>query len=262
MFQCWQGLCRPTDHVDEEDLQTIYLAHISDDCSIGEEHDNSPQPNVFIPETLDDLDKILLEDLTEPDECIWIDQHKSDAEQWRKLVDHRDQSIFTKHADLFLRDFGLEVFTTHDQFKQKQTEQQIDLGGTYPTTIAYLTLPSPSLEHSYKQAYLGMSHYTSYHEEVEPIETNGGFAAPVVVPPALSTADIQRFKRAFKLLALAVPDNRESETVNGDPQSSTGSPGSSKTERKKPNETPEKHDVDLTHPQLRLLVRSSTECGS
>ena len=242
-FKCWQGLCRPIDHMTDDGILELYhMTRGEDDMSDDEASDTGSGPKYMHPSALEELNRVLLDDHAVQGfeaEDEWLQQHNDVVHEWRQQT--TNGSLFS--APLLLEHFGLEIFYTNDSSRGQWTVEQLQVDNVYQSTIAYLKLPTRvHASHHFPLAR------TDEYEEMT-VDTDGGTAAPVETPPPLLEADLTKFKRAFMILDLRVPARIFSAPEGHTPAFETI------------HLHPREGDLstDLRQPKLRMLLSCRTE---
>ena len=203
---------------------------------------------------LEALDDILLEDCAEFGETLWFMRHEDKCNDWKERTGypgHTRRGFFTKHSNLFFRHFGLSIWTTHTQPSQGKPKQ-LKVTDQYTSTVAYLTVPTESVERTLKRGYR-----EDFEGSDEPfVATEDGTAEVLRMPSPLTKIDTLKFSRALRVLgvtAAAHPDR--------DQPPSTVTKVESKQSRSQSATAEDAETTDACKPELRLLLRNGVDGG-
>ena len=207
-FKCWKCTCRPTDHQTEKQRRDLYI-DMNDffecgTCKIS--HSQSQDGCELTPTQVEELDEILWVDYTDSPNCLWYERHQFTRNGWFDSLNanptpHRS-AFFGAHRDQMLRDFGLEVWTSHTQDKFPTEAQLRHQREIFTSTIAYLTLPGGSYGWGFKrESEEHQAYFNAGHTAI--LDTEAGVGIPIGCPPSLSAIDARKFVWAINILGLA-----------------------------------------------------------
>ncbi|KAK5136086.1 hypothetical protein LTR08_004136 [Meristemomyces frigidus] len=239
-YKCWTSQCQPIDHLDVGRLEEKYGT-----C------------REYLKEELTELNANVLESFPvfgsrssgfEDLRSEYDNDHNNSIAAWHECVGKGGHMVgeLGRQADLFLRQYGLQIWTS---------QMQIDVGGYEArlikhATLCYLKLPTPArAEVSYETGVDSLSkNWLDGYET--PYAGANGSALLVVMPPKLSAKSLTRFSRMVELLDLEILANSKRILATAE--------GDTEAEEDPAVYVDEKPDEELW-PRLMLLTRNILE---
>lgn len=210
-FACFQGLCKPIDHMSDTEQVGMWQDFFADceqcggcSCSSGEQVKELNERQLRVLE--DELDSIMADE--GPEASPWWMEHDNRCERWQgktgnKFQNAENHGLLTTYSRHLKRDFGLQVWATHTQKKEQKQDTQFAATGFFESTIACLTLPCSKTRQTLERGY---SESLVQAADSPYLATQNGDGVEVAMPSELSTADHFRFSRAIKMLGLTPED--------------------------------------------------------
>lgn len=267
-FRCFQGLCKPLEHLSDSkqvdiwrDIRYTCGCLTCMDSDDEEDGDEKACLHVVPTDKLNARQQKTLEEFLDSvgagedeEDSLWWMEHESRCSRWHgKTGSPIDpmRGLLSDFAKTLLRNFGLELWVTHTQ-SPKGKPGQFRVVGVYASTIVFLTLPHAKTRKSIDRGRRAFANLNTY--EVPFVATEGGGAAFMEMPKALSTTDSTRFSRAVSILGL-IPqiDDEENEDAT------SGIEEESNVERDE-NEDSGKRDAPVQMgPKLAVLYRQAVD---
>lgn len=191
-FACWEGRCDIEDHFTAEKLKEIFATH-SERCECGITYD------LLATELNGAQTFCLIGALTR--EAADDKVHMSRKESWEAKAGRSattDRGLFSRHKQLFLRDFGLRVWVSHSQ--QNDGIVQAHKVDRHPSTVSYLTTPDSG---KVKGNYERRIEDPDAHYDMPYLSTESGYGLSVAPPTRPSEQSLRRFPRAMRMLGLS-----------------------------------------------------------
>ena len=243
---CWTNRCSPADHITLEERIELYY-----DFFDGPDHDEADLP-IYLTELndkqLEDLNDALLKTSSSEDPYRWL--HEDRKEDWLAKTGSPtapSRGIFSRHASLMKRHFGLEIHISHTQLEPHHDLTEED---ERRSTSAYLTL----LGYTKFQSSLGRREERTHTEwccEDGPhpmyCSTENGIALPVAIPSQLSKESLARFNCALKVLRLSPMSE------NGDKNTTLRASGVDAKPSAEPGEVD--GSSQMSRPRLMFIMR-------
>lgn len=208
-FKCFQGLCKPIDHLSDSEQVGIWR-DLFDECDYcGGRGCSGSGPETELNERQRKALENFLEDMMQdegPEDSSWFMEHENRMTRWQGKTGaptEQSRGLLSNYSALLLRNFGLQLWVTHTQPKTKKPGQWTAVD-VYSSTVAYLTLPCDKVHHTFDRAW---SESRSYSDGLPFLATESGGGVSVATPGELSAADFFRFSRAVKMLGLKPTDN-------------------------------------------------------
>lgn len=199
-FKCWENDCKIIDHFSTELLLEVYnewADERSDECCSDCGEWLTEHATVWDQER---MGEVVTEMLGEDGE--WYDAHLGRKQSWEARVGFStgsERGFFTKHEQLFQRDFGIKVWISHTQLTEGAAKQS-KASDALTSTRACLTLPDSS-------KIDGQFERRQEDEDFEDVDapllsTESGYNLAVALPSRPSAPSLERFPRAFRMLGL------------------------------------------------------------
>ena len=220
-FKCWEGRCKPHDHLRPCDMRKgmleDYGMYVCKHCSqevydIHDVCDVHPNRRHGLSDgDMDALDERMMQGFRAWDDEQWIEEHEEGADSWESTASGWSASetgIFCRNNDILRHDFGLEVWHTH-------TQETLPLGDRNRyyrmTDISHSTLTYLVLPHGDANTILHeVPHGDDLSASDRPWATHeDGDATEVILPNPISDKNIAAFKKAFQMLNLVAPHEPE-----------------------------------------------------
>lgn len=261
-FKCYQGLCRPRDHMPRNEILEL--------ATIMRTNQERPMVEEATDQELEAVDKQMHEMVDAGWEPSWYSEHTSSASCWSSFSKSKDNMHYNLQY-ICLMHFGLGIWTVNRK-TPKVAAHQREVRNAYWSSEAYLTMPTRS--------YLHVFDRPDCHEDESGMDEGpwrdeeDGLGVGVVMPKSLSDSDAARFKRALAILGLGPADVMRPKTG---PRLSADTDLLSLADVKRPKDRPilpglgfidlqdypspdrpkiEREHLEQWMPQLRLLVNN------
>ena len=199
-FNCWRGLCQPTDHLDRAEV--IVAARqclgLEPQWSGDLTDSQSKRINKYMHYCIKRNVKDEMYNFSG-----WCERHKRRVEGWAGFVatSNRDSNSFSQFSRGLQQEFGLGVFAHHTRTRQ-YADQQIRRGGKLWSTEVFLFVPDQGFIRSHRHP--GVTHLNPNNilDQNSVPENSIGGSFPIAMPKPLEEKDITKFKRAFLKLGI------------------------------------------------------------
>lgn len=204
-YKCYTNTCDILDHLTDDELTEMYCDVFDEAIEEGD----LPLPPDKGP--LTEEQRAMCCDAVQDGEIDFYETHLDNREEWKARVGRPTEDsrgFFTKHQEIILAGFGLELLIAHVAHKVKCCHRT--------DTVAYLTIPS------WKKFSVDFRPQFDEFEDPEAIDddmpmvrkTESMLATPVGVPERPSDGSMARFSRAVKQLGLQLAGARRQDNVS------------------------------------------------
>lgn len=222
-FRCFQGLCRPIEHMSDSEQVELWLdVHCGEagclDClcsdseveaiCVGVAKLNAHQQTRLV----EFLDAFIADN--GPERSSWWDEHQIRCGRWQRktgTLTGRVRGLLSDYSATLLRDFGLDLWVAHTQ-PSKAKQGQFTVTEVFASTIVYLTLPCAKTRKTIQRGY---SEFVGENSGSPWLQTESGGGVLAAIPTPLSKKNRLRFTRAMRILDLAASSRNDAEAESG-----------------------------------------------
>lgn len=269
-FRCWEGKCRPREHMMDAEFAEAYIPRLGPyeckDCgceirrSAREECGCGRCPSGIHPlpdGSMTPLDNLLRADHSRRSKGEWYENHRENAADWRFVVSgHRDDpGIFARHQHMMSRDFDLRLWWSHMQIYPTPGNAitLTNYDGQHWSTTAHVVLPNAGSESHFERVTWdgddGIFAVAASNE--------CGRAFDAAIPGAVSKKDLAKLHRAFTTLGLVPTTGDAALPISTSPTSGGRKSQSAATEQGARRTKDDKPEPWI--PKLRLLLKTQLD---
>jgi len=186
---CWSGTCDSRDHFDSKSIERMYLDHLGHDC-------NCEYPDNLSEQVKTSSCELFTLALRNVDRGFDI-EHIAYSNAWYSRIGrahYADQGVFDRHKELFERDFGLEVWTTHME-SDDELHRPFTAPISAPEMRVWLIWPNSKIILSKydRRPSIALDHR---------VPTERGYQFLISLPREPSERTLKRWPRALRILGL------------------------------------------------------------